>query len=150
MYRPTWFTKSLQDESPKGSLIHAFSERDSTLCGKITNGMWCIGEREEITCKECKKRMGHKFPIIVSAASIIDIDGKQILWRCHRHSDPFTTIAQFLPVGYAKCVAQGFVDREGKFLTRKEAYIVAKENEQLLPRKDNGYQGEELFSEDLW
>lgn len=46
---------------------------------------------------------------------------------------------------------EGFVDDKGKFLTRKEAYILASGNGQLkrLPGAQN-YQGDELYSEDLW
>lgn len=46
---------------------------------------------------------------------------------------------------------QGFYDANGLFLDRKQAYIRAQETGQLnrdpSPLK---YQGEELFSEDLW
>lgn len=46
---------------------------------------------------------------------------------------------------------EGFVDNTGKFLTRKEAYIIAKETGQLNRRKGPGmYDGDLLFSEDLW
>ena len=45
---------------------------------------------------------------------------------------------------------QGFLDNRGMFLNRKEAYILAKTNGQLLQRKAGQYDGNELFSEDLW
>lgn len=44
---------------------------------------------------------------------------------------------------------QGFLDEDLNFLTRKEAFKVAKENGQFL-RSLEGYQGDELFSEDIW
>jgi hypothetical protein len=47
---------------------------------------------------------------------------------------------------------QGFLDDTGKFLTRKEAYVVAKENGQLDRSKHppGHYDGDDLFSEDVW
>lgn len=44
---------------------------------------------------------------------------------------------------------QGFVDDAGKFLTRKEAFIIATESGQIN-RREGGYDGPLLFSEDLW
>ena len=44
---------------------------------------------------------------------------------------------------------QGFIDNQGNFLNRKEAYIIAKAANQIN-RKEGGYQGDELFSDDLY
>lgn len=44
---------------------------------------------------------------------------------------------------------QGFLDESGRFLTRDEAYILAKSSGQLN-RRPGGYDGNLLFSEDLW
>jgi hypothetical protein len=46
---------------------------------------------------------------------------------------------------------QGFLDDQGNFLDRREAYILAT-NEGQIARNPNpaNYQGDELFSEDLW
>lgn len=44
---------------------------------------------------------------------------------------------------------QGFLDNTGRFLDRKQALKLAKLNGQLI-RGTSGYQGNELFSEDLW
>lgn len=44
---------------------------------------------------------------------------------------------------------QGFIDEGGYFLSRHQAYLVAKNNGQLK-RRLGGYDGPELFSEDLW
>ena len=44
---------------------------------------------------------------------------------------------------------QGFMDTNGKFLTRKQAMLLAKLTGQFK-RGPDGYQGPELFSEDLW
>ena len=46
---------------------------------------------------------------------------------------------------------QGFLDDQGNFLGRREAFIHAKEVGQLArPIDPKLYQGNELFSEDLW
>lgn len=48
---------------------------------------------------------------------------------------------------------QGFLRSDGKFLTRIGALAYAYDNDQLLKRDEpgyTGYQGPELFSEDLW
>lgn len=44
---------------------------------------------------------------------------------------------------------QGFLDANGTFLNRKIAFVIAQQTGQLN-RDPNGYQGPELFSEDLW
>lgn len=43
---------------------------------------------------------------------------------------------------------QGFIDNQGNFLNRKEAYQIAKRNNQIKYR--GIYRGDELFSEDLY
>lgn len=47
---------------------------------------------------------------------------------------------------------QGFLDDNGKFLNRAEAYVVAKSIGQLdrSNHPPNHYDGELLFSEDVW
>lgn len=46
---------------------------------------------------------------------------------------------------------EGFYDEDGKFLPRSEAFIRAKKNGQLNRRPgDQYYQGDNLYSEDLW
>ncbi len=44
---------------------------------------------------------------------------------------------------------QGFLDSNGKYLTRQEALKVASDCEQLLPRA-TGHKLGELYSEDVW
>ena len=88
--------------------------------------------------------------MIASAACIVEIDGKRILWPCHRHGDAIFVFSQMYPVGYAKVLEQGFMDEKRNFITRSNAFKIAKENGQLLERPINGYQGSDLFSEDLW
>lgn len=45
-------------------------------------------------------------------------------------------------------IEQGFIDQKGIFLTRNEAYIIAKENNQIIHRC--GGDNEKLFSENLY
>lgn len=45
---------------------------------------------------------------------------------------------------------QGFLLSDGRFCTRRAAYLVAEQAGQLLPRQPGGYDGLELYSEDLW
>jgi len=44
---------------------------------------------------------------------------------------------------------QGFLDSAGRFLRRAEAYTLAEWNGQLQ-RRPGGYQGTDLYSEDVW
>lgn len=44
---------------------------------------------------------------------------------------------------------QGFIDNKGDFHTRKKAYLIAKAAGQIV-RKEGEYDGDELFSEDLY
>lgn len=44
---------------------------------------------------------------------------------------------------------QGFIDQHGKFYTRKEAFVIAKENNQLI-RQESWNATEELYSENLY
>lgn len=45
---------------------------------------------------------------------------------------------------------QGFALDDGSFVNRRQAWGIARENGQLRPRKPGGYNGPELYSEDLW
>lgn len=51
--------------------------------------------------------------------------------------------------GYLREV-QGFMTDQGEFLGREDAYAHAHNCKQLLERKPGQYNGNELFSEDLW
>lgn len=74
--------------------------------------------------------------------------------RPARHSDILhATHAQF--EGYD--LEQGFLTDEGKFLDRKQAMVHQlatgfglPRREQILAYNPNAYNGDELFSEDLW
>lgn len=43
---------------------------------------------------------------------------------------------------------QGFIDQYGNFLTRKEAYVIAEKNNQIV--RDIGYETDELYSEHIY
>lgn len=45
---------------------------------------------------------------------------------------------------------QGFLDQAGHFLNRREAFIRAHQMGQVITRRPEGYQGDSLYSEDLW
>ena len=46
---------------------------------------------------------------------------------------------------------QGFLTDDGEYISRRDAFILAKENGQLTRLEgEQYYQGNELFSEDLW
>lgn len=77
----------------------------------------------------------------------IKYDGKiYSLPKPNRHHDVIRMIG-----GISGPDVQGFVDEDGEFLTRKQAYALACVNGQLNRRPGPGhYQGPELYSEDLW
>ena len=71
--------------------------------------------------------------------------------RPNRHHDIIQKIADENGVGIDGPDVQGFLDNEGNFLNRREAYIYAKECSQVLRKVEPGmYDGSSLFSEDLW
>ena len=46
---------------------------------------------------------------------------------------------------------EGFLTNFGEFISRQEAFVLAKQNKQYKRRDlTAGYKGNELFSEDLW
>ncbi len=63
----------------------------------------------------------------------------------NRHHDVIRTI----PGGVAGPDIQGFLDDQGAFYNRRDAYLLASFNGQLK-RGPGGYQGDRLYSEDLW
>jgi hypothetical protein len=66
--------------------------------------------------------------------------------RPNRHHDVIRMIGGI----YGEDI-QGFLDANGVFLTRKQAFYIAKASGQLNRNPDpKHYQGDELFSEDLW
>lgn len=67
----------------------------------------------------------------------------------NRHHDVIRHIASETGDGIQGPNAQGFVDDAGRFLRRAQAYLLAARNGQLK-RRPGGYQGTDLYSEDLW
>ena len=68
------------------------------------------------------------------------------LLKPNRHSN----VIQGIPGGIKDWDIQGFIDDKGNFLTRKQAYIVATTEGQIKHRLKGQYDGNELYSEDLW
>lgn len=66
-----------------------------------------------------------------------------------RHHDVIRMIAQENGVGVNGPDVQGFLDEAGNFLHRRMAFVIAQQTGQLN-RGPDGYQGDQLFSEDLW
>lgn len=86
-------------------------------------------------------------PQIVGVA--IQLNGLLIsLARPHRHHD----ILHRLPAkDNLDQIEEGFLTSEGKFLDRRSAFALASSNGQLNRRPGaQFYQGDQLFSEDLW
>lgn len=79
-------------------------------------------------------------------------DGKRLIFSLpapHRHHDVVHLMAR-LGIQQDHTVEQGFLTDTGRFLRRKPAFILAEQAGQLIRPKEGGYQGPELFSEDLW
>lgn len=86
--------------------------------------------------------------MITKACVIIyDKEGTKYTIPCHRHSDAYWILSQFLsPYSINKNkTIQGFLDEKHNFLDRHEAYLEALKCDQIKEKKD-----ETLYSEDLW
>ena len=69
----------------------------------------------------------------------------------NRHHNVIRMIASQNGVGIRGPDVQGFVTNHNRFLNRREAYELAVQNKQLARREGpQFYQGNELYSEDLW
>ena len=70
-----------------------------------------------------------------------------------RHSDILHKMYD-MGIQYDKSSSiQGFMNYRGKFLNRTEAYLIAKQEGQLLPEAEKRYKGveiTELYSEDIF
>ena len=87
--------------------------------------------------------------IVGVAFNMPDGNLMSVEWGC-RHSDAIGRLrADGCTQKQIALAEQGFVDENGRFLTRREAFDVAALSGQLK-RKPGGYDGPELFSEDLW
>lgn len=85
---------------------------------------------------------------LVASAVRRNSDGKLWTGLRHGHCIPQAFKETGEPVQRPK-YEQGFVDEEGKFYDRKEAFIIAKENGQMLDPNDP-WAPPTLLSEDLW
>jgi hypothetical protein len=86
-------------------------------------------------------------------ASAIQLENGQI-YVGKRHSDAQKNA---LIYSKSKIAKEGFITTLLRFVNRKEAYLIAKEHDQFKREEiqkacgvKNGYNGEELYSEDLW
>lgn len=68
----------------------------------------------------------------------------------NRHHDVIWEIARVTNASTVRAGGdnQGFLDESGRYLTRKEALLVALENNQV--KDASQIRGRSLFSEDLW
>jgi hypothetical protein len=92
-------------------------------------------------------------------ASAIQLENGQI-YVGKRHSDAQKNALKILGeeiYSKNKIVKDGFITTLLRFVNRKEAYLIAKEHDQFKQKEiqkacgvENGYDGEELYSEDLW
>lgn len=73
-----------------------------------------------------------------------------VLPKPNRHHNIFQIMDDF-DKHHFQLEIQGFLDDQDNFLDRREAYIHAKNSGQIArPNDPKIYQGNELFSEDLW
>ncbi len=93
-------------------------------------------------------------PRIVSAANrFILEDGIDIIIPSARHWDPLMMriIMALSDRLSTECQEQGFIDQYGNFHSREDAWIIAKENNQIIHRVGGDTaNGGRLFSENLY
>lgn len=84
---------------------------------------------------------------------IFDKKGKKYTIPCHRHSDAYWIISQFLSqykIDKSRTI-EGFLDEENNFYNRYEAYDHAILYSQIIDEREaDDFKACELFSEDLW
>lgn len=82
-----------------------------------------------------------------------------IIYKCkiyslpapNRHHNVIREIAKENGVGIKSYDIQGFINDQGDFLTRRQGMQYARSCGQLNRKDETGsYQGDELYSEDLW
>lgn len=95
--------------------------------------------------------------MLICAALLIQVEGldHQTILPCRRHGDGFEILHDFGFAPKTKCsiVEQGFIDHNGKFLDRKEAWDHARECGQLSQTTmwyKQDHLDWELYSEDLY
>ena len=67
----------------------------------------------------------------------------------NRHHNVIRMIAEETGDGIRGPDVQGFLDENGRFLRRAQAHALAVRSGQIN-RRPGGYQGSDLYSEDLW
>jgi hypothetical protein len=91
---------------------------------------------------------------IVCAANLYKHEGQTIVVPSARHFDANMHVLLgiiFGKEGYGRPIAQGFMDQNGGFHTRKDAWEIAEKNGQIARRcGGDGPQGAGLFSENLY
>lgn len=90
--------------------------------------------------------------MIVKACVIVyDKEGAKYTIPCHRHSDAYWIISQFLSqykIDKSR-TQEGFLDEQNNFYNRRDAYDEAVACDQIIDRREPGQAGV-LFSEDLY
>ena len=78
-------------------------------------------------------------------------DNKRYEIPCHRHSDAFYIISQFIPANQIdkKKTLQGFYNENEEFLDRYDAFEEAKKCNQIKENTEL-FLCKELYSENLW
>jgi len=84
----------------------------------------------------------------VVCAAIRNSEGKIICGA--RHYDGIMHSQIIADGGNWITADQGFIDQFGTYLTRQEAYLIAKENGQIIRDHENADHGQELYSENLY
>jgi hypothetical protein len=93
---------------------------------------------------------------MIIASAIKLKDGQIFLGK--RHGDAIFAAHKILEVEHISFVDDGFLTSDLQFLSRKEALLYAKahgqfkreEMQKKIGRRIYSYNGDELFSEDLW
>lgn len=67
-----------------------------------------------------------------------------------RHHHIFNEMYEKYGIEHVSNEEQGFLDDKGQFINRREGLILARINGQLKPRQPGQYDGDELYSEDIW
>lgn len=92
--------------------------------------------------------------IICAAVKWTSPSGLEMTIGCIRHADglaQLNTVRDLGSVINKNDIEQGFLDHEGKFYSREDAYIIAKKCGQLSATTlANKHASTELFSEDLY
>lgn len=104
-----------------------------------------------ISKSEAMQKLAGTTMNVITHVAIVYKDKTYSLPAPNRHHNVIHVIAEENGVGIRGTDIQGFLDSEGNFLDREQAFILASKNGQLKRRTGpNHYQGNELFSEDLW